>query len=262
MKQNNETAMKMEIAQTRKPENMLATSNLVCHASEAMMDDDAMYRQMIGHSTNMKTVYQTHEGACIQAALSRDISSKAVKLRIQVAYPDGEFSNVLEYPKRKILGNKNVLLDLSDLDGITPEDTANILEEIKKHWKELPVEDDRENKCSLIHAYQALCEYVQTCSLPGKVFGLGKDGTRQYAPFEYGAIEYGVIESSYLSTVLKYLDLGYEPSELKKELAARNLVKANRGNTSHPHEYMMRVNGQPRWHICFRLPDTNISANN
>ena len=117
----------------------------------------------------MAKVYEVAGGPVVFGAWSRDVGTMERRLKLALVYPDGEISPVREYAKQKLTEAK-ALNDLADLDGIAPKMVNEIFEAVMKQHRNLPVQGDRNGQCSIMQAYQALCEYVADYEEPGRVF--------------------------------------------------------------------------------------------
>lgn len=65
---------------------------------------------------------------------------------------------------------RKVLKDLTDFYGITAKAVEEIFKAVIQNQNGLSLQTDGSGKCSLLQAYQALCEYVAEYEEPGKVF--------------------------------------------------------------------------------------------
>ena len=125
------------------------------------------------------------------------------------------------------------------------EKQANeIFEAVMKQHRNLPVQGDRNGQCSIIQAYQVLCEYVAEYEEPGKVFI--RDG-------------YGNILSSYLEGVLKRLELGFTRLELQKNFKAWGLLRTS-DKAGHVYSYAIKTGSANDWFFSFKLPEESEAA--
>ena len=195
-------------------------------------------------SNLMHEIYQVPNGPAVVGAWGLDVGTKELKLKLALVYPDGEISPVREYAKQKLTEAK-ALNDLADLDGIAPKMVNEIFEAVMKQHCNLPVQGDRNGQCSIMQAYQALCEYVAEYEEPGRVFI--RDG-------------YGNILSSYLECVLKRLELGFTRLELQKNFKAWGLLRTS-DKAGHVYAYAIKTGSANNWFFSFRLPkDGEVAA--
>lgn len=190
-----------------------------------------------GSLSQMTPIFQIKDGPTILGAWGKDVGTMVRKLKIMVVYPNGDSSPILEYSPRK-LSNSKILNSLADLDGISLKNIQGIYDETLAKWDALKVQEDGSGKCSLHHAYQSLCEYVEQYEEPGKVFIQG---------------DYGNILATHLQTVLDKLELGYSRLELQKNFQMLQLLRVNHG-TGHPYSYKINAWGENAWYFSFRLP--------
>lgn len=188
-------------------------------------------------ASKMVLLYSLKNGACIRGVWGKDVCTKGRSLKLVVVYPDGEISRIYTFSKRKLI-NERALIEMTDLDGISPSDLEDIFKAILEKKDTMKVQEDGSGKCSLECAYQLLANYVEQYEMPGEVFI--RDG-------------YGNIRRAYLPTVLEKLGLGYSPLELSKEFSTLELLRSNQG-TGHPYSYKINVFGRNDWYFSFRLP--------
>lgn len=192
----------------------------------------------------MAKVYEVAGGPVVFGAWSRDVGTMERRLKLALVYPDGEISPVREYAKQKLTEAK-ALNDLADLDGIASKMVNEIFEAVMKQHCNLPVQGDRNGQCSIMQAYQALCEYVAEYEEPGRVF------VRD---------DYGNILSSYLECVLKRLELGFTRLELQKNFKAWGLLRTS-DKAGHVYAYAIKTGSANNWFFSFRLPkDGEVAA--
>lgn len=187
-------------------------------------------------SSAMQEIYRTKAGVSVVGAWSRDVSTKERKLMISLVYPDGERSPIHEYAPSKITAKG--LSDLGDLDGLSPEIIPELCKMIQQMKDTLPVQNGGSGTCSIMQAYYALCDYVQTYEQPGVVFM--SDG-------------YGNILAEQLQSVLDKLGLGYRRLDIEKNFKVWQLLRASDAS-GHLYAYPIRRGGTLRWYFSFKLP--------
>ena len=193
-----------------------------------------------GSLSQMTSIFQIKDGPTILGAWGKDVGTMVRKLKIMVAYPNGDCSPILEFSPSK-LSNSKALNSLADLDGVDLKNIQEIYDATLANWNTMKVQVDGSGKCSLGYAYQALCKYVEQYEEPGKVFIRG---------------DYGNILAAHLQTVLDKLELGYPRLELEKNFLALQLIRVNHG-TGHPYSYKINAFGENAWYFSVRLPSAD-----
>ena len=184
----------------------------------------------------MQEIYKTKDGVSVMGAWSRDVSTKERKLMISLVYPDGERSPIHEYAPSKITAKG--LSDLGDLDGLSPEIIPELCKMIQQMKDTLPMQNGGSGTCSIMQAYYALCNYVQTYEQPGEVFV--SDG-------------YGNILAKNLQSVLERVVPGYRRLTVEKNFKAWQLLRVGEAS-GHPYDYPIKKGGTLRWYFSFKLP--------
>lgn len=187
-------------------------------------------------SSAMQEIYRTKVGVSVVGAWSRDMGTKERKLMISLVYPDGERSPIHEYDPLKITAKG--LSDLGNLDGLCPEIIPELYEVIQQKKATLPVQNGGSGTCSIMQAYYALCNYVQTYEQPGEVFV--SDG-------------YGNILAKNLQSVLDRVVPGYRRLTVEKNFKAWQLLRVGEAS-GHPYDYPIKKGGTLRWYFSFKLP--------
>ena len=199
---------------------------------------------VINKDGEMKELYQVSNGPTVVGAWGLDVGTKEMKLKLALVYPDGEVSPVREYSKQKLYSGAKVLKDLTDFYGITAKAVEEIFKAVIQNQNGLSLQTDGSGKCSLLQAYQALCEYVAEYEEPGKVFI--REG-------------YGYILATYLDDVIKRLGLGYSRLELQKNFKAWGLLRTS-DKTGHVYTVAIKMFGVNNWYFSFRLPEDDEVA--
>lgn len=187
--------------------------------------------------TEMTKLFE-NDRVIILGALDKDDATKLQKFLVVALYPDGTASQVSEYLPSKLTSYKG-LMNLLDLQGVNGEETIKAVYEAYKqamNENSLATVKLGMEKVSVPKAHHELTSYVQNYMEPGKVFV--RDG-------------YGYIEASYLPTVLKRLELGYERLELLRNFKLRNLLRVNGEGAGHPYSYKV---GR-KWYFAFKLAE-------
>ncbi len=213
---------------------------------------EALYKmmdtlQLLKKNSKMQKIYQVKKGPTIMGAWGLDVGTKEMKLNLIVVFPDKEISPVREYRRQKLYSNSGakVLSDLTDFNGIDNETVEEIYNAVVAKWDGISLQSNGSGKCSIIQAYQALCEYVAEYEEPGKVFI--RDG-------------YGNILATYLQAVIDRLQLGYGRLELEKNFKTLGYLRTS-DNTGHVYAYAIKTGYANNWYFSFKLQkDGEVAA--